>query len=262
MLIVLNADDFGYSRDTVEATIDCCERGLLTGATIMTGMPATTAALDYARSRPDLSFGVHLTFTGSGSERPLTDPSLVRTLVDREGRFRRGRDVRLRALLGRVSVEDVEREARAQIDVVREAGLSVSHVDSHRHLHKFPPFRAALRRVLPDLAISGVRNVQDVYLRRSLTNPTYLVGGVWRRRLMGDFETTDHFYMPTSTGDVNWHELAPRLRRLHGASIEIGVHPGMKEAWRRRERESLVAFVPAAVEQGHELVTWRSILAG
>jgi len=261
MLIVLNADDFGYSCDTVEATIDCFEQGLLTSATIMVGMPATDAALDYARSRPDLSFGVHLTFTGDGPERPATDAALVSSLVDENGRFRRGRDVRLRALLGRVRVAEIEREVLAQICVVREAGITVSHVDSHRHLHKFAPFRAALQRVLPQQDIQGVRNVQDVYLRRPVTSPTYLFGRVWRRRLIAQFETTDHFYMPTSTGDAEWHEVVSVLEELQGASIEVGVHPGDLEPWRRRERESLGAFAAAARERGHELVSWASILA-
>ena len=73
MLVVVNADDFGSSSDTVRATIECFEAGALTSATIMPGMPATDEALAYARSRPDLSFGVHLTLTGDGEERPAVD---------------------------------------------------------------------------------------------------------------------------------------------------------------------------------------------
>ena len=53
-----------------------------------------------------------------------------------------------------------------------DAGVPVSHVDSHRHLHKYGPFAGALRRVLPGLGIERVRNVQDVYLRRRLLSPT------------------------------------------------------------------------------------------
>ena len=40
MRLVLNADDFGYSDDTVEATIECFACGALTSATIMPAMPA------------------------------------------------------------------------------------------------------------------------------------------------------------------------------------------------------------------------------
>jgi hypothetical protein len=78
---------------------------------------------------------------------------------------------------------------------------------------------------------------------------------------MAQFETTDHFYMPTSTGDAEWHRVVSLLEELPGASIEVGVHPGDLEPWRRRERESLGAFAAAARERGHELVNWTSVLA-
>ena len=38
--LVVNADDFGQSDDTVDATIECFEAGALTSATLMAGMPA------------------------------------------------------------------------------------------------------------------------------------------------------------------------------------------------------------------------------
>jgi len=62
--IVVNADDFGASAETVAATIEAFEEGALTSATIMPTMPAAGEALAYARDRPDRSFGVHLTFVG------------------------------------------------------------------------------------------------------------------------------------------------------------------------------------------------------
>ncbi len=259
MRVVLNADDFGYSKDTVSATVDCFEAGLLTSATIMARMPATIEALEYARSRRDLSFGVHLTFTGDGAERPVADAARVASLVDANGCFRRGRDVRLRALLGRLDVDEISTEIAAQIETVRAAGVPVTHVDSHRHLHKFAPFLIALSRTLPKFGIRRVRTVQDLYLRRPLTSPTYLLGARWRRRLVAHFITTDHFYMPTSAGDRHWDQLAGRLSALPGQTLEVGLHPGYAEQWRRRESQSLQSFVRVAAENGETLVTWAEL---
>ena len=47
--IVVNADDFGASAETVAATIQCFEHGALTSATIMPTMPAADEALAFAR---------------------------------------------------------------------------------------------------------------------------------------------------------------------------------------------------------------------
>lgn len=259
MQIVVNADDFGASAETVGATIESFEQGALTSATIMPTMPAADEALAYARGRADASFGVHLTFVGGGGERCAADPEDVPGLVDGAGRFPRARPVRLRALARRLPVAEIEREVSAQLALVRESGVEISHVDSHRHLHKLAPFRTALERVLPRFGIDRVRTVQDVYLSRPFLGATYWVGSLWRRPLRRAFRTTDHFYMPASTGDLGWaDELLRRVGDLPGATLEVGVHPG-PDGWRDDERKSAGRLAAGARELGHELVSWRAI---
>jgi len=258
--IILNADDFGSSPDTVEATIACFERRLLTSATIMPNMPETGRAVEFACAHPELSFGVHLTLTGDGREHALSPLEEIPGLVDSEGRLLPTRAVRLRALAGRLSVDEIGREIEAQIADVRARGVPVSHVDSHRHLHKLKPFRAALRRVLPRLGIRRVRGAQDVWLRRPLLRATYWWGPKWRRALAEGFVTTDHFYMPSSAGDRDWdRRLLARVRTLPGRTLEVGVHPGSEEPWRAEELRSLAVFVRHARDEGHELASWAAL---
>ena len=222
----------------------------------MAGAPATEEALEYARARPEFSFGVHLQFVGDGAERPLADPVLLPRLVDESGRFLPTNVVRRRALLRDVTPEEIEIETIAQVEYVRSCGVAVTHVDSHRHLHKFPRIRAGLERALPQLDLTRVRNIQDVFLTRPVRNPTALLGPSWRRALMRRFATTEHFYMPTTTSDRCWEEVASRMPM--GDSIEIGLHPGTAEDWRRNETLGLRAFVER-VQTEHDLVSWRSI---
>jgi predicted glycoside hydrolase/deacetylase ChbG (UPF0249 family) len=257
--IVVNADDFGFSPDTVRATIRCFERGAVTSVTIMPRMPATDAALEYAASHPELDAGVHLTFVGDGVECAIAPPDEIPALVDEAGRFPRTRDVRVRAMLQRLPIDQIEREVEAQIDAVRSAGVTVTHVDSHRHLHKFAPFRAALRRVLPRFGITRVRNVQDIYLSPNHRSPTYWLRKSWRRRLMSEFETTDHFFMPSGPGDRQPTAILGRLEGLPGESLEIGAHPGEDVGWRRDEAALLEGLVAGLRERGHELVPWSEI---
>jgi hypothetical protein len=104
-----------------------------------------------------------------------------------------------------------------------------------------------------------VRNVQDVYLEPPRRNATYWLGERWRRSLMREFLTTDHFYMPSTAHDVDWHRLADRLDGLTGTTIEVGLHPGTEEEWRRLEQQALPAFVDAVQANGHELIGWREL---
>jgi chitin disaccharide deacetylase len=256
--LILNADDFGVSEETVRATIECFQAGALTSATIMAGMPATQLALDFARDRPEFSFGVHLTFVTDGVERPLADPAAIPDLLGPDGRFLQTGTVRKRALLHRLPVAQLERELEAQIAFVRDHGVRVSHVDSHRHVHKLAPFREALRRALPRFGIDRVRNVQDVYLSRPLKSATYWIGPLWRRQLMRRFVTTDHFYMATGTADSAWHApLLERARTLSG-SLEVGVHPGYG-GYRELERQSVQALAAGARDGGHTLISWNDL---
>ena len=258
MRVILNADDFGASEETVVATAGCFEAGLLTSATIMPRMPATEAALAYAREHPAYSFGVHLTLTGGDVERPVCDPDDVRGLVDDDGRFPPTAVVRARALARRLPADELERELAAQIALVRAAGIPVSHVDSHQHLHKFAAVRRVLERVLPRFGIVRVRGVQDLYLRRPLTSPTYWLGRRWATSIATRFVTTDHLYMPATAGDRHWLGVLDLIGSDPSASVEIGVHPGPDD-WRLVEREELARFVPAARADGHVLSSWAEI---
>lgn len=257
MRIIITADDFGYSDDTVDATIKCFEIGTITGASIMANMPATKRALDFAQHHAKFSYGVHLTFVGDGPEQPLVDPSKVSALVDAEGRFASISGMRLRALLGTLPHDQIEREMRAQLSLVANHGIKISYVDSHMHLHKFAPFRTVLARVLPDFGIHKVRNVQNRYLRKPLVSPTFWLHYLWRRRLMKLFDTTEHFYMPTSAGDRDWCEHL--LERIGSGTIEVAGHPGLREEWRSREREDLCRFAEHARESGHRLISWHEL---
>lgn len=255
MRIILNADDFGYSEDTVRATIDCFERGALTSASIMVNMPATDRAVAFARANPQLSFGVHLTYVSDGLERPVAKPHEVPALADASGYFLPSNEVRRRALLGRLPTEQIAHETSAQLERLHDSGVRISHVDSHGHLHKFKPFRDVLEQVLPRFGVTRVRTVQNVYLRRPLRSPTYWFGGVWQRQLRRAFVTTERFYMSASAGDAAWPERL--LGVVSGSSLEVGVHPGYAEGWRDQERKAIVEFAERVRNAGHRLIGWQ-----
>jgi predicted glycoside hydrolase/deacetylase ChbG (UPF0249 family) len=257
MRIILNADDFGQDEDTVRATIECFSRGALSSATIMPGMPETTKAVTFAKANPQFSFGVHLTFVGNGAERPVSDPKHIPDLCDPDGRFLPFKTIRNRAMRSRVRPDQIEREATAQISLLRDLGLKISHVDSHEHMHKFGPFLSVLQKVLPRFDIHRVRTVQDTYVRKALRSPTYWSGSVWQRQISDRFTTTDHMFMPTCRSDGrDIHKLLPKL---NGGTIEIGVHPGYAEPWRGDERVGAQEFAAKARSTGFKLITWNDL---
>jgi predicted glycoside hydrolase/deacetylase ChbG (UPF0249 family) len=150
--LIVHADDFGESIEITRGICAAIEGGAVTSTTIMANMPGTVDALQrVAGLSEQASFGVHLNLC-EGT--PLTTG---RTLVGPRGDFHSKRALFLRAISGRLSEAEVEAELRAQIAVVHEAGVRISHVDGHKHLHQLPVVCAAVARVLPQFGIERVR---------------------------------------------------------------------------------------------------------
>jgi predicted glycoside hydrolase/deacetylase ChbG (UPF0249 family) len=150
--LIVHADDFGESVEITRGICTAIEGGAVTSTTIMANMPGTADALQRVAGLSDqASFGVHLNLCEG---RPLT---MGRTLVGPHGEFHSKRALFLRAISGILSETDVEAELRAQIAVVHDAGVRISHVDGHKHLHQLPVVSAAVGRVLPHFGIERVR---------------------------------------------------------------------------------------------------------
>lgn len=250
--VILHADDFGFNDDTTAATIACFKDGLLTSATIMAAMPATKPAIAFARAHPEFSFGAHLVFV---DERPLLDPAQLPTLTDREGRFLPTRELRKRALLGKISIEDVEREMEAQLGLLRDCGVPLSHVDSHGHTHKLGTILRAFETVLPRFGIKRVRTAQNLFASPSLFRASRWMGRYWDSQIRRRWLTTDDFYMMSSENEtLSQAQLDAML--LRGGVLEAGFHPGSSEAWRATEQSVLERFRNACRERGAQLITW------
>ena len=65
-----------------------------------------------------------------------------------------------RAVTGRLRAEQVEAEAIAQIRKLQEAGIAVSHLDSHKHTHMFG---AVLRPLVRAATACGVRAMRNPF---------------------------------------------------------------------------------------------------
>ena len=257
MKILLNADDFGYSDDTVAATIECFESGALTSATIMPNMPATAKAVEYACAHPELSFGIHLTFAGDGTERPMLDPARIPDLVLPSGAFRGGGEVMSRGTLRHIDVRQVQAEMDAQIRSLLDKGVRLSHVDSHGHIHKAWPFVQAMRALLPGFGLGRVRRGQNVWFRTPYKSPTFWTGGILHPRIDRYFRTTDRFFMPNRLEDAA--RMTSLLARRPPGTLEVGVHPGYAEDWRDAERRGVQAFAAAVRAGGFALSSWNAL---
>ncbi|AXI10519.1 chitin disaccharide deacetylase [Oceanobacillus sp. 143] len=197
--LIVNADDFGYSRAVNFGIIDTYQHGILNSATLMTNMPGAEHAFELARNNPDLHVGIHLVLTCG---RPILED--VSSLVDKSGNFKN-----LKVLLNdnNLNLDDVEKEWTAQIEKFLANGIRLTHFDSHHHVHAIPEllpivqklsdkYGLKVRRAAKE-AIEGVPAFSDVFLH--------------------------DFYGTTATYD--YFEKIP-TRARDSAIVEVMTHPG------------------------------------
>jgi predicted glycoside hydrolase/deacetylase ChbG (UPF0249 family) len=131
-VLIVNADDFGMYQGVNEAVIRSVEEGIASSCSLMPPCPAAPHAMSLLRRHPQIPFGIHLTLvcdTPGHRWGPLAAREQVPTLLDRSGELFTPEHAS--ALLARARLEEVEREFRAQVNAVSDAGLAPTHLDFH-----------------------------------------------------------------------------------------------------------------------------------
>lgn len=184
--LIVNADDFGQSPGINRGVARAHEEGIVTAATLMVRWLAAEEAAAYARTRPDLSVGLHFDL----GEWEYTG-----------GEWRARYQV--------VDTDDqpaVEGELRRQLEAFRRlVGHDPTHLDSHQHVHRSQPARSAIRQAGRRLGVP-VRHLSSSV------------------RYMGDFYGQDGRGWPVPEA-ITVDALIGLLERLPEGVTEVGCHP-------------------------------------
>jgi hopanoid biosynthesis associated protein HpnK len=265
--LVVNADDFGFTRDVNRGIVEAHANGILTATTLMANGAAFEDAVALARANPSLDVGCHLVL--------VQGPSLLR----RGEMLPQSLSELMRALVSR-SIRPYE-ELRTQVERILDAGLRPIHLDTHKHTHLWPPVLDAVVRLSQEFGIPWVRRPFDL--------PLDAKGVPWTKRLLSrgfgamrgrvhaklashGCRTTDHFAGFQITGRFRTEELVSLLHQLPDGLTEFMTHPGrcteelrcsrtrLKES-REAELAALTApEVRAAVQDlGISLVRYRDL---
>lgn len=166
MKLIINIDDLGLTEKVNESVVACFKYGVVQSTTIMMNQPATDHAIELIKQGLIANVGLHVTLT---SGKPILDPSLVPDLVDSDGFFLKQDKVIASATL---SFEQAYSEFKAQYDKAINAGIKLTHIDSHHFAAVFPAYKDAFIAFVNDTGIP-VRRVDHVVAGcEDLTVPT------------------------------------------------------------------------------------------
>jgi chitin disaccharide deacetylase len=134
--LIVNADDFGLTAGVNAAVIDALLGGSLSSTTLLVNGAAAEEAAALARAHPRLGVGLHFNLTLGTPSAPA---SKVASLLDGKGAFLSRTALGRRLLRGGVKRAELRTELRAQLAAFAALGLVPTHIDSHQHVHAFPP---------------------------------------------------------------------------------------------------------------------------
>jgi chitin disaccharide deacetylase len=284
--LIVNADDFGFTSGVNRAIVEAYTHGVVTSSTLMANGAAFAEASRLTKDLPKLSVGCHVVLIDG---EPVLDSEKISSLTA-SNRFRDGlKSFAARALAGRIDANQITEEATAQIRKIRAAGISVSHVDTHKHTHLFPQI---LRPLLRAARECGVRAIRNPFGPRFPLKSSQLLArpNLWTRyaevsilrRFAGKFrEAVDHegFVTPDGTLGIEvtgtldetlFHAIAESIPQ---GTWEFVCHPGYNDAdlqaantrlRESRETELRVLTLPAAREvlsrKGIELISYGDLI--
>ncbi|MFI9583591.1 polysaccharide deacetylase family protein [Streptomyces sp. NPDC052236] len=216
-VLIVNCDDLGMYEAVNVAIVESIEEGIASSCSLMAPCPSAAHAMRLLRGRPGIPFGIHLTLVCDTAEYrwgPLAARESVPSLLDERGELFLPTPAGRAGLLARARLEEVEREFRAQIDAVADAGLSPAHLDFHC------------------LADGGRDDILDLTV--ALAGEYGLAVRVWlepaRGRLRGrGLPVIDNPFLDSFSLDVEGKpaRCAQLLRELPAGLSEWAVHPGL-----------------------------------
>lgn len=267
--LIVNADDLGLAPGVTRGILKLARLGTVTSASALSNLPGSVDALRAAAAY-GLDVGVHLTLSTGA---PLTPPRDVPGLVGPDGRFLSAGVVTRRLMRGRAHVDVVAREWSAQIERALDQGLRPSHLDSHCHLHAYPPLYRLTVLLAHRYGIRGVRRAYTGFIyqtpllssMRPRLRPWFASGR--RAPAQPEYFSVLTAMKPGRTA----RPLQAWLRALPRGVTELVCHPGYVDDELRsidpltvsRERELLLLSRPFFREtlqcEGIQLISWREL---
>ncbi len=154
-LLIVNADDFGWTEGVSRGIAEAHRNGIVTSTSLVANGAAFQGAVQLARENPALGVGAHLNLSDGP---PILPRWEVASLVDAHGLFWAGTgNLLLRRWMGKLRLDEVEREWAAQIERVRQVGIEITHLDGHKHVHMLPGLFSIALRLAQRYGIPAVR---------------------------------------------------------------------------------------------------------
>ncbi|HKV23917.1 MAG TPA: ChbG/HpnK family deacetylase [Candidatus Acidoferrum sp.] len=245
--LIVNADDLGWTEGVNRGIAEAHRNGIVTSASLIANGVALALAVELARTTPGLGVGVHLNLSDG---EPAAPPELVTSLLNDDCKLEaKPESLLLRLARRAVSLEEIEREWDAQIQKIRDFGITPTHLDGHKHVHMLPglfeiALRLGKRHAIPAIRISheesslraalasGASHKASVVMKQGVQarGLKLLASDAYEKAGRAGIASADYFCGIAQTGELTKEGLLRLLEILPEGTTELMCHPGYADA--------------------------------
>jgi predicted glycoside hydrolase/deacetylase ChbG (UPF0249 family) len=241
--VILHADDLGISTHVNDAIFSLMDERKITSASLLANGPAFEDAVSRSRYFPQCSFGAHLNITEFG---PLRTCAALGPLLSPVGEFKHfpvptiPQNALKRAIL---------QEWSAQVQRIQQAGVEITHIDSHHHTHTLLALLPVVKQLCTMHGIHRAR-IRQTFAAKPFISRWRIDNYLYNWKLRQTCSCVDEFGPFAAFATCE-------LRLPVRTTIELMLHPGHR--CYETETRSLASLVNDDFRRTYECITYREL---
>ena len=231
--LIINADDFALHHSVNKGIITASEEGVLTSTSIIPSGAFFDEAVKMAILNKKIGIGVHLTLV---HERPILPIAKVKSLITTKNLFHNNYLEFIKKMLNNeINYQEVYAELSAQIKAVQKTGITITHLDSHQHLHILPKITDIVLQLAQEYNIKSIRIPDEALfftggypwtVNRMIGRTGLSILAKMARLKIGEkLFMPDHFFGMLAGGNMKEEYLLQIIKTLPAGITEIMMHP-------------------------------------
>ena len=231
--LIINADDFALHHSVNKGIITASEEGVLTSTSIIPSGAFFDEAVKMAILNKKIGIGVHLTLV---HERPILPIAKVQSLITTKNLFHNNYLEFIKKMLNNeINYQEVYAELSAQIKAVQKTGITITHLDSHQHLHILPKITDIVLQLAQEYNIKSIRIPDEALfftggypwtVNRMIGRTGLSILAKMARLKIGEkLFMPDHFFGMLAGGNMKEEYLLQIIKNLPAGITEIMMHP-------------------------------------
>lgn len=220
--LIVTADDLGIAESVNEGIAKSYREGIVKS---ISAIPTGEAFKDAVRLIGELGFpeiGAHLALTET---KPLLSTS----------KFYRNHNLFfLDLFLGNIRPDYIYAELKAQLELLKDTGLKIAHINSHEHIHMMPRILDIFIALAKEYGIPAIRyprgdrpahrfSLSENYRSAVLS---YLSHRTERVFISSGLRCTDSFFGLLDAGKLDENKILKMLDSVPAGVTELVTHPG------------------------------------